>query len=50
MSAVVDALQEFGIRDIKMPATPLTVWQAIQDAKEGHIAEPPQTQTVIKIV
>jgi carbon-monoxide dehydrogenase large subunit len=33
ISGVVDALGEFGIRDINMPATPLTVWQAIQNAK-----------------
>ena len=33
VSAIVDALSEFGVRDIAMPATPFTVWQAIQDAK-----------------
>jgi carbon-monoxide dehydrogenase large subunit len=33
ISGIVDALKEFGIRDIKMPATPLTVWQAIEKAK-----------------
>jgi len=32
INAIVDALKEFGIRDIRMPATPLTVWQAIQNA------------------
>ena len=30
MNAVVDALSEYGIRHIDMPATPLRVWQAIQ--------------------
>jgi carbon-monoxide dehydrogenase large subunit len=33
VSAIVDALHEFGVRNIVMPATPYTVWQAIQDAK-----------------
>ena len=33
MNAVVDALSEYGIRHIDMPATPLRVWQAIQAAK-----------------
>ena len=34
MNAVVDALSEYGIRHIDMPATPARVWQAIQDAKQ----------------
>ena len=33
MNAVVDALSEYGIRHIDMPATPHKVWQAIQAAK-----------------
>ncbi len=33
ISAIVDALREFGVRDITMPATPFTVWQAIRNAK-----------------
>jgi aerobic carbon-monoxide dehydrogenase large subunit len=33
VSAILDALGPLGIRDIKMPATPFTVWQAIQDSK-----------------
>ena len=33
MNAVVDALSEFGIRHIDMPATPLRIWQAIQAAR-----------------
>jgi aerobic carbon-monoxide dehydrogenase large subunit len=33
MNAVVDALSEYGIRHIDMPATPLKIWQAIRDAK-----------------
>jgi aerobic carbon-monoxide dehydrogenase large subunit len=33
VGAIVDALSEFGIRDVKMPATPFAIWQAIQNAK-----------------
>jgi carbon-monoxide dehydrogenase large subunit len=32
MNAVVDALSDYGIRHIDMPATPHRVWQAIRDA------------------
>jgi len=33
MNALVDALSEFGIRHIDMPATPEKVWLAIRDAR-----------------
>jgi carbon-monoxide dehydrogenase large subunit len=33
MNALVDALSEFGINHIDMPATPLRIWQAIQEAR-----------------
>jgi carbon-monoxide dehydrogenase large subunit len=33
INAVVDALAEFGVRHIEMPATPERVWRAIQDAR-----------------
>jgi carbon-monoxide dehydrogenase large subunit len=33
MNAVVDALSEYGIHHIDMPATPFRVWQAIQAAR-----------------
>jgi carbon-monoxide dehydrogenase large subunit len=33
ISAIVDALSDYGIRDITMPATPFAVWQTIQTAK-----------------
>ena len=33
MNAVVDALSEYGIRHIDMPATPSRVWQAIREAQ-----------------
>jgi len=29
----VDALRDYDVRDIKMPATPFKIWQVIQDAK-----------------
>jgi carbon-monoxide dehydrogenase large subunit len=35
MNALVDALSEFGIDHIDMPATPDRVWQAIRDARSG---------------
>jgi carbon-monoxide dehydrogenase large subunit len=35
MNALVDALSEYGIRHIDMPATPERIWRAIQDAKRG---------------
>ncbi len=33
VNAVVDALRPYGIRDLKMPLTPSTVWEAIRDAR-----------------
>jgi carbon-monoxide dehydrogenase large subunit len=33
ISGIVDALREYGIRDITMPATPWTVWKAMREAK-----------------
>jgi carbon-monoxide dehydrogenase large subunit len=33
MNAVVDALSPFGVRDVRMPASPQHVWDAIQSAK-----------------
>ena len=37
MNAVVDALSDYGIRHIDMPATPARIWQAIQEARaEGR--------------
>ncbi len=33
VSAIVDALRDYGVRDLKMPATPYRIWQAIQAAK-----------------
>ena len=36
MNAIVDALSEYGVANIAMPATPERVWQAIQEAKAQH--------------
>jgi carbon-monoxide dehydrogenase large subunit len=33
VSAIVDALRDFGVCDIKMPATPYRIWKLIRDAK-----------------
>jgi carbon-monoxide dehydrogenase large subunit len=30
LNAVVDALKDYGVRDVEMPATPLRIWEAIQ--------------------
>jgi carbon-monoxide dehydrogenase large subunit len=35
MNALVDALSEYGIRHIDMPATPERVWRAIRDARKA---------------
>jgi len=33
INAIVDALSDYGIRHVEMPATPERVWRAIEDAK-----------------
>jgi aerobic carbon-monoxide dehydrogenase large subunit len=38
MNAVADALGEFGIRHLDMPATPYRVWRAIKDARAARAA------------
>jgi carbon-monoxide dehydrogenase large subunit len=35
INAIVDALSEFGVTHIEMPATPFRIWQAIQAAKNA---------------
>jgi carbon-monoxide dehydrogenase large subunit len=35
INALVDALREFGIDHVDMPATPMRVWAAIEGAKQG---------------
>ena len=34
INAVVDALRGYGVTDLKMPATPFKVWQALHDTQE----------------
>jgi len=41
VSAILDALKIYCVRDIKMPATPFAVWQAIADAKRKSAATAP---------
>jgi carbon-monoxide dehydrogenase large subunit len=38
VSAIVDALRDYGVRDISMPATPYAIWTAIQNAKARKAA------------
>ena len=38
VNAVVNALSEFGVRDITMPLTPVAVWEAIQNAQQKAAA------------
>ena len=38
MNAIADALSEFGIRHMDMPATPYRVWRAIHDARSTRAA------------
>jgi carbon-monoxide dehydrogenase large subunit len=33
ISAIVDALRDYGVQDLTMPATPYKIWRTIQDAK-----------------
>jgi carbon-monoxide dehydrogenase large subunit len=33
INAVVDALSEFGVRHVEMPATPEKIWHAIAEAR-----------------
>jgi aerobic carbon-monoxide dehydrogenase large subunit len=36
INAIVDALAEFGVTHVEMPATPERVWRAIQDSPRRH--------------
>jgi carbon-monoxide dehydrogenase large subunit len=45
VSAIVDALKDYDVRDIALPATPFTVWQAIRDASQGAISQLPASAT-----
>jgi aerobic carbon-monoxide dehydrogenase large subunit len=39
VNAIVDALRNYGVRDISMPATPYAIWQALQTSRQGNFAE-----------
>jgi carbon-monoxide dehydrogenase large subunit len=39
VSAIVDALREFGVRDVAMPATPDRIWRLIRDARAARAAK-----------
>jgi len=43
MNALVDALSEFGVTHIDMPATPLRIWQAIQQARASALRGLPRS-------
>jgi carbon-monoxide dehydrogenase large subunit len=36
INAIVDALSEFGVRHVEMPATPERVWRAIQEGETNR--------------
>jgi aerobic carbon-monoxide dehydrogenase large subunit len=38
VNAIIDALRQFGVRDVPMPCTPERVWRAIQTAQSGGAA------------
>jgi aerobic carbon-monoxide dehydrogenase large subunit len=38
VNAVVNALSDYGVRDIKMPLTPVAVWEAIQNGRQEAAA------------
>ncbi len=38
VSAILDALRDVGVHDIKMPATPYAIWTAIQNARSSDPA------------
>jgi carbon-monoxide dehydrogenase large subunit len=34
INAIIDALRPLGVTDMKMPATPFVVWEAIQNSRQ----------------
>ncbi|OGA18567.1 MAG: hypothetical protein A3I01_10405 [Betaproteobacteria bacterium RIFCSPLOWO2_02_FULL_65_24] len=40
INAVVDALAEFGVKHLEMPATPQRIWRAIQQSRRPGAAAP----------
>jgi len=39
VSAIVDALSQYGVTHVEMPATPVRIWQAIQAATREKPAQ-----------
>ena len=53
VNAIVDALAEYGVKDIEMPATPMKVWQAMHGGKaalRGGAAKPRKTPDTDKYI
>ncbi len=49
INAITDALKEYGVRDITMPATPLAVWQAMNRARSRiSDAKPSEAGAVVR--
>jgi carbon-monoxide dehydrogenase large subunit len=48
INAIVDALAEFGVTHVEMPATPLRIWQAIEAAKQGGDATVDVAQKTVR--
>ena len=44
MNAIMDALKDYGIAHLDMPATPDRIWSAIQAAKAMKPATPSSTE------
>jgi carbon-monoxide dehydrogenase large subunit len=44
-NAILDALEQFGVRRIEMPATPVRIWQAIQEARRLNPSFEPDNST-----
>jgi carbon-monoxide dehydrogenase large subunit len=40
INAVVDALADYGVRHVEMPATPQRIWRAIREAQDSPRRSP----------
>jgi carbon-monoxide dehydrogenase large subunit len=41
INAIVDALSEFGVEHVEMPATPERIWRAIHTARDARANKAP---------
>jgi carbon-monoxide dehydrogenase large subunit len=48
INAIVDALWEFGVCHVEMPATPERVWEAIQAAQRVIVRESGRSSNRVK--